>query len=53
MPKLAFGFEIGINPPMDIHIPTPEEIGDELPDILPSYPDLSYIDEDGNRIEMV
>ena len=23
---LAFGWTIGINPPVDIHVPTPEEI---------------------------
>lgn len=47
----SFGMGPGLNPPVDIHVPTSEEIGDEVQDTMPSP--VIFTNEDGNTYEVV
>jgi hypothetical protein len=42
---LAFGFSTGFNPPLDIHIPTSEEIAEIVADEY-SFEDHSMVEKD-------
>ena len=44
---LAFGFSTGFNPPLDIHIPTTEEIAEIVAEEY-SFEDYSLVERDEN-----